>query len=130
MDERGELEDLRELGERLAETSARIGETMAAWASLRFTGTAADGGVVATVDTTGNLLALDISVVSKRRLDGVTLGDAVVKAIRAAERAAAESEATMTRELEQITGPRVGKLLSDSQRSFEERSGLWIDPDE
>lgn len=50
----------------------------------RFTGTADEEGVVATVDADGTLLDLRISALSKRRHDEVTLADAVIAADDAA----------------------------------------------
>lgn len=76
------------------------------------------------MDAVGNLLALDISVLSKRRHDGVTLADAVVVAIHAAEQAAAEAKDAMTSNLNMGSGLGRGDLLGDAQRDFETRAGL------
>ncbi|MCC5575748.1 YbaB/EbfC family nucleoid-associated protein [Microtetraspora sp. AC03309] len=123
-----EMDELRRLSEQLAGASAETDATMAEWGARRFTGTADKGGVVATVDAVGNLLALDVSVASKRRLDSVTLGDAVIAAIHAAEQAATEAKDAMMRELRVGWGPGLGDLFGDAQRSFETRSGIRIDP--
>ncbi|GLW12861.1 hypothetical protein Misp01_79890 [Microtetraspora sp. NBRC 13810] len=85
--------------ERLERLSATQTGTEAAAEQLvtrEFTGQADKGGIVATVDGAGNLLAVDISRLSKRRHDGVTLGDAVLEAIHAAEQAAAEARSALT----------------------------------
>lgn len=116
-----EIRELQMLAEQLAGASARIDPIVEDWSARTFTGTAAQGGVVATVDAVGTLLALDISALSKRRHDGVTLGDEVVAAVHAAERMAAQAKAAMTRELEASAGPGLGSLLTDAQRSFETR---------
>ncbi|WP_219504339.1 YbaB/EbfC family nucleoid-associated protein [Nonomuraea ceibae] len=116
-------EELRNQAEQLAGATARIEEIVAAWSTRTFTGSADSGGVVATVDAAGGLLSVDISVVSKRRHDGVTLGDAIVAAVRAAENAAAESQDAMTRELNTATGERLGALLDDARRAFHDRAG-------
>ncbi|GGP02531.1 YbaB/EbfC family nucleoid-associated protein [Nonomuraea glycinis] len=117
-----EMRELRMLAERLAGASARIDPIVEEWSARTFTGSAAGGGVVATVDPAGTLLALDISELSKRRHDGVTLGDAVVQAVHAAERVAERAKAAMMRELEAAAGPHLGGLLGDAQRSFEARA--------
>ncbi|WP_326819969.1 YbaB/EbfC family nucleoid-associated protein [Streptosporangium sp. NBC_01756] len=119
-----EMDELRRLAEQLSKASAEAEAAVAEWGARKFTGTADKGGVVATVDAVGNLLALDISVLSKRRHDGVTLGDAVVVAIHAAEQAAAEAKATMAPDLRMGSGPGPGDLLGDAQRAFEARTGL------
>jgi DNA-binding protein YbaB len=117
-----EMRELRMLAEQLAGASARIDPIVEDWSARTFTGAAAGGGVVATVDAAGTLLALDISALSKRRHDGVTLGDAVVAAVHAAERVAAQAKAVMMGELEAAAGPHLGNLLGDAQRSFETRA--------
>ncbi|SDI30275.1 Conserved DNA-binding protein YbaB [Sinosporangium album] len=125
----GDLGELRRLAEQLSKSSAAFEASVAQWSERRFTGTADKGGVVATVDAAGNLLSLEISPLSKRRLDGVTIGDAVVAAVHAGELAAAEAKEAMMRELQAGAGPHVGSLLSEAQRSFETRSGLKRDCD-
>ncbi|MFI6602713.1 YbaB/EbfC family nucleoid-associated protein [Nonomuraea sp. NPDC050536] len=84
------------------------------WSERHFTGQGDRGGVVANVDAVGNLLALEISAMSKRRLDGPALGDAVVAAVRAAEEAASEAQAVMLRGLH--------PGLAEAQQAFEARS--------
>ncbi|MFB4292807.1 YbaB/EbfC family nucleoid-associated protein [Nonomuraea sp. ATR24] len=116
-------EELRNQAEQLAGATSRIEEIVAAWSTRTFTGSADSGGVVATVDAAGGLLSVDISVVSKRRHDGVTLSDAIVAAVRAAENAAAESQDAMTRELNTATGERLGALVDDARRAFHDRAG-------
>lgn len=119
-----EMNELRRLAEQMSAASAEIEAAVAEWGARQFTGTADRGGVVATVDAVGNLLALDISVLSKRRHDGVTLGDAVVVAIHAAEQAAAEAKNAMTSGLNVGSGLDSGDLFGDAQRDFETRAGL------
>lgn len=97
MDELNRLRTLTEQLEHLERLSAAQTGAEAAieLTTRKFTGTADKGGIVATVDGSGNLLAIDISGLSKRRHDGVTLGDAAVKAVHAAEQAAAQEKAAL-----------------------------------
>jgi DNA-binding protein YbaB len=53
-----------------------------------FTGTALDGGVVATVSGLGALRSVEISIRTKREYDSQTLGEAVTEAVRHAEETA------------------------------------------
>ncbi|WP_431898411.1 YbaB/EbfC family nucleoid-associated protein [Nonomuraea sp. bgisy101] len=118
-----EYEELDRLAEQLAGAAAAYEASVEEWSRRQFTGTADEEGIVATVDAMGNLVSLQISLRSKRRHDGVTLGDAVVTAVHAAEQAAAEAQETMMR-----SGPAgIGGLLADAQRSFERRGGLQPD---
>ncbi|MEV2267743.1 YbaB/EbfC family nucleoid-associated protein [Nonomuraea africana] len=105
--------------ERLERLSATQVETAAAaeqLATREFTGKSDKGGIVATVDGAGNLLAIEISQLSKRRHDGVTLGDAVLEAIHAAEQAAAEARTALMGDLGAGLG--LGDLFGDAQQLF------------
>ncbi|MEV4892479.1 YbaB/EbfC family nucleoid-associated protein [Nonomuraea sp. NPDC055795] len=117
-----EMRRLRTLAEQLAGASATIEPVVESWSSRTFTAASAEGGVVATVDAAGTLLALDISALSKRRYDGVSLADAVVVAVHAAEETAAEAKAAMLAELDAAAGHHLGSLLGDAQRDFEARA--------
>ncbi|OUC97571.1 YbaB/EbfC family nucleoid-associated protein [Streptosporangium minutum] len=126
MDETARLRMLTERLERLERRSAALAETGAAaeqWATREFTGKADRGGITATVDASGNLLALDISQLSKRRHDGVTLGDALVEAVHKAEQAASESRATLMGGLGVDLGVDLGDLFGDAKRFFEADGG-------
>ncbi|WP_336211115.1 YbaB/EbfC family nucleoid-associated protein [Nonomuraea sp. LPB2021202275-12-8] len=116
------MDDLRKLSEQMEAMSARAETVAEEWSEREFTGSADNGGVVATVDPVGTLKALDISPLSKRRNDGVTLGDAVVAAIHAAEQAAAEAKDAMMRELG--AGAGLTGLMDQAQRDFESRANL------
>ncbi|MFD9941188.1 YbaB/EbfC family nucleoid-associated protein [Nonomuraea sp. NPDC059023] len=117
-----EMRQLRMYAERLAGASAKIDPIVEKWSARTFTGAAAEGGVVATVDAAGTLVALDISALGKRRNDGIALADAVVAAVEAAEGMAAQAKAEMMDELVAATGHRLGSLLGDAQRDFEARA--------
>ncbi|GAA2300548.1 hypothetical protein GCM10010149_57040 [Nonomuraea roseoviolacea subsp. roseoviolacea] len=123
MDETDRLRILTEQLERLEQRSATLAEVGAAveqWARREFTGKVDQGGIVATVDASGNLLALDISGLSRRRHDGVTLGDAVLAAVHAAEQAAAEARTTMMRDLG--AGAHLSTLMNQARHDFEVRT--------
>lgn len=51
-----------------------------------FQGTALDGGVTATVSGLGALRSIEISTMTKRSTDNLTLGDAITEAVRNAEK--------------------------------------------
>jgi len=113
------MDDLREPAERLEAMSARAETVAGEWSEREFTGSADNGGVVATVNPVGTLKALDISRLSKRGNDGVTLGDAVVEAVHAAEAAAEEAKDAMMRELS--AGAGLSGLMEQARRDLEGR---------
>jgi DNA-binding protein YbaB len=120
MDEMDRLRMFTEQLERLERlTAAQAGTETAAeqLATQVFTGKADKGGIVATVDGAGNLLTIDISQLSKRRHDGVTLGDAALEAIHAAEQAAAEARTALKGDLG--AGLDLGDLFGDTQHFFD-----------
>ncbi|MFI6909413.1 YbaB/EbfC family nucleoid-associated protein [Nonomuraea sp. NPDC050394] len=117
-----EMWEPRTSAEQLAAASAKIDPIVESWIARTFTATSADGGVVATVDAAGSLLSLDISALSKRRYDSVTLADAVVAAVHAAEAMAAQAKAVMEAELDAAAGHHLGSLRGDAQRDFEARA--------
>ncbi|MFG3437847.1 YbaB/EbfC family nucleoid-associated protein [Nonomuraea sp. NPDC047897] len=119
MDEPERLARITEQLERLERLSAKQAEAAAAAEQLmtrEFVGRADKGGITATVDGAGNLLAVDIGRLSMRRHDGVTLGDAVLEAIHAAEHAAAEARTALTGDLGAGLG--LGDLCGDAQQLF------------
>ncbi|MFE3455699.1 YbaB/EbfC family nucleoid-associated protein [Nonomuraea sp. NPDC059194] len=88
--------------EEMADAQARLDELITAgeraetlveeWTTRHFTGTADDGRIIATTDALGSLLTLDISPVTRRRLDTVQLADAILAAIVTAEQAAEQAK--------------------------------------
>lgn len=62
------------------------------WQKMEFTGTADEGRIVARVNAIGALTAIDIHILSKRRLDNITLGEAITSAVNAAEDAAQKGQ--------------------------------------
>jgi DNA-binding protein YbaB len=113
------MDDLRKLAERMEAMSATAETIAQEWSERRFIGSADRGGVVATVDAAGALVALEVSSLSKRRNDGRTLGDAAVAAVHAAEQAAVEAKEAMMRELG--AGAGLTTLMEQAQRDFEDR---------
>lgn len=65
------------------------------WREMTFSGEAGDGRVVAVVNAIGVLERIDIDVLARRRLDNVSLGEAIVAAVRAAEAAAEQGKSQM-----------------------------------
>ncbi|WP_406078546.1 YbaB/EbfC family nucleoid-associated protein [Micromonospora sp. NBC_00858] len=73
-----------------------------------FVGTAADGMVTATVSGAKELLDISIAARAHRTVDNITLGEAVVEAVRAAEALAEERRA------EVMSGLRLGGVGADA----------------
>ncbi|MGW0801892.1 YbaB/EbfC family nucleoid-associated protein [Nonomuraea sp. NPDC002799] len=78
--------------ERLVATARRAEEMVSEWSSRQFVGRADEGRIVATADALGTLVALEISTVSRRRLDARRLADEILAAVVKAEQAAADSK--------------------------------------
>ena len=116
------MDDLRELAERKEAMSPPGRHDRAGMERAAFIGCADRGGVVATVDAAGTLVALEVSSLSKRRNDGSDARGRGGRAVHAAEQVAAEAKEAMMRELEAAAGPHLGGLLGDAQRSFEARA--------
>jgi DNA-binding protein YbaB len=72
----------------IADKARRIAREIGAQS---FEGSAAEGGVRATVTGLGVLTDVSIGELARRELDNLTLGDTVVEAIRAAEAAARQA---------------------------------------
>ncbi|GLW05019.1 hypothetical protein Misp01_01490 [Microtetraspora sp. NBRC 13810] len=121
MDDAHELETLMA---QLSTASARMEELVAAWTERTFTGGAEEGEVVATADSFGTLLGLDVSRRAKERLDSARLGEAIVAAVHAAEAAAAAAKDEMMGDMRIGDGPSLRDMLGDARRDFRERSGF------
>ncbi|WP_240777089.1 YbaB/EbfC family nucleoid-associated protein [Nonomuraea basaltis] len=78
--------------EELAGKARRAEEIVAEWSARQFVGRAEEGRIVATTDALGTLLTLEISPLSRKRLDATRLADAILAAIAQAEEAAAASK--------------------------------------
>ncbi|NUR25110.1 MAG: YbaB/EbfC family nucleoid-associated protein [Catenulispora sp.] len=65
----------------------------------RFTGSSDEGRVTATVTALGVLESIDVDILSKRRLDNHSLGEAIATAVRAAEAEAEQAKAAMMDDL-------------------------------
>ncbi|MEU8247155.1 YbaB/EbfC family nucleoid-associated protein [Nonomuraea sp. NPDC048916] len=95
--------------EEISDAQARLDELLAAaeraeklveeWSTREFTGHADDGRIVATADPLGALVGLEISPLSRRRLDATGLADAILAAIRAAEKAASAAKDELMNDL-------------------------------
>lgn len=123
MESEQEFSDLLEQLPRVAEQMEALVEE---WSAREFTGAADDGRVVATVNAVGALLRIDIHVLSKRRLDNVSLAEAAVSAVHAAEAAAAEAKAEMMHALRIGNRPSLGEMIGETQRIVERGAGFTI----
>jgi DNA-binding protein YbaB len=95
---------MRQLADQLPTIAAGIEAAAGDWTRADFVGTADDGGIVATVNGLGLLTNLEIGVMSKRRLDNLTLGECLVEAIKNAEAEAERQKYAM------LDGIRFGDL--------------------
>jgi nucleoid-associated protein EbfC len=77
-----------------------------------FTAEAADGLVSATVSGLGELTSLKIHVLAKRRLDNLTLGEAVTEAVRSAEHMFRDRQQSMFSAIK-INGRSFQDLMTD-----------------
>jgi DNA-binding protein YbaB len=83
--------DLRQIPRLMAEFQASIEAAAREFAEQTFDGHAAVDGVVATVTASGQVTGVHIGVLAKRRTDNLTLGEAVVEAVRNAQTNAREA---------------------------------------
>jgi DNA-binding protein YbaB len=95
----------------------RIRGVVTAVTGESFTGTALNGGVVATVDGLGALRSIEIAATTKRRTDNLTLGDAVTAAVTEAERTARNTLATRVAEVA-LADRLGGSLTAEQLRRF------------
>jgi nucleoid-associated protein EbfC len=89
-----------------------------------YTGTAADGLVTATVSGAQELRSIDIHLLARRRLDNVTLGEAVVEAVLDAERQAAQAQRELLAGIE-IGGSRVIDFMDNPGSFVPDLEGLY-----
>jgi DNA-binding protein YbaB len=82
---------IRRMMEQLPQFQAELRAASTNVNDEEFEGTAAEGGVSATVSGLGVLRGIRIGTMAKRELDNETLGLAVVEAVRRAEAAAREA---------------------------------------
>jgi nucleoid-associated protein EbfC len=89
-----------------------------------YTGTAADGMVTAVVSGARELRSIDIHLLARRRLDNVTLGEAVVAAVVAAEQQAADAQRALLAGIE-VGGNRVVDFVDDPSSFVPNLEGLY-----
>lgn len=89
-----------------------IQKNIKGWMRAEHRGTANDDQIVAVVSATGELISMSISPLSKRRLDNLTLGDAIAEAIRNAEQEAQRARGAMFGDLE-VAGMRVSDIMEN-----------------
>ncbi|WP_246074735.1 YbaB/EbfC family nucleoid-associated protein [Nonomuraea terrae] len=85
--------------EHLVSTARRAEEMAAEWSTRRHVGRADEGRIVATTDAVGALVTLEISPLSRKRLDARRLADEILAAVTKAEQAAAASQDELLRGL-------------------------------
>ncbi|SDH82535.1 YbaB/EbfC family nucleoid-associated protein [Nonomuraea jiangxiensis] len=78
--------------DQLVAAAGRAEEMVAEWSARQFVGRADEGRIVATTDALGALLTLEISPLSRKRLDARRLADEILAAVVRAEQAAAASK--------------------------------------
>jgi nucleoid-associated protein EbfC len=88
-----------------------------------YTGSAADGHVTATVSGARELRSIDIHLLARRRLDTVSLGEAVVAAVLAAEEQAEQRQRAMLAGIE-VGGARVVDFVDDPSSFIPKLEGL------
>lgn len=89
-----------------------------------YTGTAADGMVTAVVSGARELRSIDIHVLARRRLDNITLGEAVVAAVLAAEQQASDAQRALLGGIE-VGGRRVVDFLDDPRSFVPDLEGFY-----
>jgi DNA-binding protein YbaB len=108
-------EPVRELGRSIQELALSLGQA-------RVRAQAADGRIVATADLSGNLHEVEISPQAIRELDNLTLGDEVLKAIRAAREEARRRYADGLGSIQVM-----GSTLSALRTEVGTQSGEWVE---
>jgi DNA-binding protein YbaB len=86
------MDELMARLEQIAATARRAEELAAEWSAREFVGRADEGRIVATTDALGTLVKLEISPLSRKRLDARRLADEIVAAVVMAEDAAAAAK--------------------------------------
>ncbi|PZG17898.1 YbaB/EbfC family nucleoid-associated protein [Nonomuraea aridisoli] len=85
--------------EHLISTARQAEERAAEWSTRWHVGRADEGRIVATADALGTLVALEISPLSRKRLDARQLADEILAAVTKAEQSAAASQDELLRGL-------------------------------
>ncbi|WP_223167048.1 YbaB/EbfC family nucleoid-associated protein [Nonomuraea sp. SYSU D8015] len=86
------MDELMERLEAITAAGRRAEEMTAEWSTRQFVGRADEGRIVATADALGTLTKLEISPLSRKRLDARRLADEIVAAVSKAEEAAAAAK--------------------------------------
>lgn len=108
-----------EMFSRLPAFLEQVETTVAGWMGQEFTGTADEERIIATVDAMGSLAYIEVSSLSVRRLDNLSLGDAIVAAVHAAEATAEQAKAQMLGSLS-FGGGNLGEFLADGGRRMDD----------
>jgi DNA-binding protein YbaB len=87
-----EMDELMARLDQIASAARRAEEKAAEWSARQFVGRADEGRIVATTDALGALIELEISPMSRKRLDARRLADEILAAVTKAEDAAAAAK--------------------------------------
>jgi hypothetical protein len=93
------------------------------WRQKEFTGLADEGRIVAKVNAIGGLQSIDVHVLSKRRLDNISLGEAIVEAVQAAEDAATQGQTELMNGIS-VGDRTMGDFWRDGRRTAQEWGGI------
>lgn len=105
-----DAKSLMQIADQLPLLLGAVQRNIGRWLESEHVGTANDGQIVAVVSATGKLVSVSISPLSKRRLDNLTLGDAITEAIVNAEQEARRAKSSMFGDME-IAGMRVSDIM-------------------
>lgn len=86
--------------EHVLSTARQAEQRTAEWSTRHHVGRADEGRIVATANAVGTLVALEISPLSRKRLNAIRLADEILAAISKAEQSAAESRDALLRSLQ------------------------------
>ena len=101
----------------------QVETSVADWSTREFVGEADEGRITANVSAVGELRSINIHLLSKRKLDNISLAEAIVTAILAGEEAAATAKSAMLSSLS-IGDTSLGKLLEDGSKYMEKWASI------
>src|SRR5258708_3613592 len=101
----------------------QVETSVADWSTREFVGEADEGRITANVSAVGELRSINIHLLSKRKLDNISLAEAIVTAILAGEEAAATAKSAMLSSLS-IGDTSLGKLFEDGSKYMEKWASI------
>jgi DNA-binding protein YbaB len=109
--------------ENISKFAEQVQSVVNSWQKREFTGAADEDRIVARVNAIGALTAIDIHLLSKRRLNNVSLGEAITSAVNAAEEAAKQGQSELMDAI-QIGDRTMGAMWRENLRTAEEWGGI------